>query len=108
MASGLRPKIKVEGKTIREISAETGIREATLRARIFPGCTIKDITGRRQDGRNGDVILVDGMTLCEIAKVTGISYDTLYWRYKHGRTDFGSLTAGRYGLRVPHRNGGER
>ena len=105
MVSGLRPKIRIEGKTIREISAETGIREATLRARIFPGCTIKDITDRGQDG---DVILVNGMTLCEIAKVTGISYDTLYWRYKHGRTDFGSLTAGRYGLRVPHRNGGEQ
>lgn len=103
MASGRLPTIRIEGKTIREISAETGIREATLRARMRPGCTIKGITGRR-DGRNGETILVNGMTLCEIAKVTGISYDTLYWRYNHGRTDFGALTAGRYGLRIPRTN----
>lgn len=99
MASGRLPTIRIEGKTIREISAETGIREATIRARAFPGCTIDDITGRRVAS-----ILIDGMTLREIASKTGIPFDTLYYRYKHGRTDFVSLTAGRYGLRVPHAN----
>lgn len=93
MGSGRKPTVRIEGKTIREISAETGIREATLRARTFPGCTILDITEQRPCS-----ILVDGMTLTEIAEKTGISKDTLYYRYKHGQTDFKSLTAGRYGV----------
>ena len=100
MASGRIPTIRIEGKTIREIAAETGIREATLRARVRPGCTIKDIVGRNTDGRADDAILIDGMTLGEISAATGISKQTLYWRYKHGRTDYESLTVGRYGLRV--------
>ena len=96
MASGRKPTVRIEGKTIREISAETGIREATLRARIFPGCTIQDITEQRPCS-----ILVDGMTLAEVSAKTGISKDTLYYRYKHGQTDFESLTARRYGVRTP-------
>lgn len=103
MASGRIPTIRIEGKTIREISAETGIREATLRARMRPGCTIKDLMGRKTDGRADDAILIDGMTLGEISAATGISKQTLYWRYKHGRTDYKSLTVGRYGLRVPQK-----
>lgn len=99
MASGRKPTVRIEGKTIREISDETGIREATIRARAFPGCTIDDITGHRVAS-----ILIDGMTLREIAAKTGIPFNTLYYRYKHGRTDFISLTAGRYGLRIPHAN----
>ncbi len=102
MGRGRIPTIRIEGKTIREISSETGIREATLRARVRPGCTINDITGRKEWG-NGGAIRVNGMTLCEIAKATGISYDTLYWRYSHGRTDYESLTVGRYGLRRPQK-----
>lgn len=98
MGSGRLPTILVEGKTIREIAAETGIREATVRARIFPGCTIADIAGRRAAS-----IIIDGMTLKEIAAKTGISFDTLYYRYRHGRTDFESLTVGRYGLRIPQK-----
>lgn len=95
MASGRKATVRIEGKTIREISDETGIREATIRARAFPGCTIDDITGRRATS-----ILIDGMTLREIATETGIPFDTLYYRYRHGRTDYKSLTVRRYGLRV--------
>lgn len=94
---GRKTTIRIEGKTIREISAETGIREATLRARVFRGCTIKDIVAKRP---NADAILIDGMTLAEISAITGISKITLYWRYRHGRTNFDALTAGRYGLRI--------
>jgi DNA invertase Pin-like site-specific DNA recombinase len=54
----------------------------------------------KADRRTGDAILIDGMTLREIAGRTGISFDTLYWRYKHGRTDYESLTAGRYSVRI--------
>lgn len=96
MGSGRKPRVLIEGKTIREISAETGIREATLRARMRPGCTVKDLSRR-----TADEILIKGMTLSEISAATGISKHTLYWRYHHGRTDFESLTAGRYGVRIP-------
>ena len=102
---GRKTTIRIEGKTIREISAETGIREATLRARIFRGCTIKDIVAKRP---NTDAILIGGMTLAEISAVTGISKNTLYWRYKHGRTDFDALTGERYGVRMPHNTDKER
>jgi DNA-directed RNA polymerase specialized sigma24 family protein len=103
MGSGRIPTIKIEGKTIREISAETGVREATIRARMFPGCTIKDLVGRKTDGRAGGAILIDGMTLGEISAATGISKHTLYWRYKHGRADFEALTSGRYRVRIPRK-----
>lgn len=90
MGSGRRATIRVEGKTIREISAETGIREATIRARIFRGCTIQDIL------RAPEAIVVDGVTLSELAAASGISKDTLYWRYRHGRKTIAELTAGLY------------
>jgi len=98
MGSGRKPTVRIEGKTIREISAETGIREATLRARIFPGCTISDIAKIRPS-----TILVDGKTLTEISIQTGVPKLTLYHRYKHGRTDLESLTVGRYGSRIPRK-----
>lgn len=66
-----------------------------------PGCTIKDLMGRNTGRRTGGAILIDGMTLGEISAETGISKQTLYWRYRHGRTDLESLTAGRYCVRVP-------
>ena len=103
MGSGRKATVLIEGKTIREISAETGIREATLRARMRPGCIIKDIVGRKTDGRDDDAMLINGMTLREISAATGISKHTLYWRYKHGRTDFESLTSGRYRVRMPRK-----
>lgn len=92
---GRKATVLIDGKTIREISDETGIREATIRTRMFPGCTIEDITECRAAS-----ILIDGMTLTEIATATGISKNTLFWRYKHGRTDYEALTVGRYGLRI--------
>jgi DNA-directed RNA polymerase specialized sigma24 family protein len=92
MGSGRRATIRVEGKTIREISAETGIREETIRARIFRGCTIQDILS----GRAPEAIVVDGVTLSELAATSGISKDTLYWRYRHGRKTIAELTAGLY------------
>lgn len=97
MARGRKATILIEGKTIREISVETGIREATLRARVFPGCTVSDLVGYKG---GVDEVIIDGMTLCEIAKATGIPKPTLYWRYRHGRADYESLTVGRYGLRI--------
>lgn len=93
MGSGRRATIRIEGKTIREISAETGIREATLRARIFRGCTIQDILPGRA---SGETIVVDGVTLGELAAASGISKNTLYWRYRHGRKTIAELTAGLY------------
>lgn len=104
MGSGRIPTIRIEGKTIREISEETGVREATIRARMSPGCTIKDLVGHKTDRYDGDAILINGMTLREIAVSTGISFATLYYRYRHGRTDYESLTVGRYGLRIPRAN----
>lgn len=103
MGSGRKATVLIEGKTIREISAETGIREATLRARMRPGCTIKDLVEYKPDGRVMESTTVNGMTIREISAATGIPKDTLYWRYNHGRTDFESLTVGRYGLRLPRK-----
>lgn len=103
MGSGRKATVLIEGKTIREISAETGIREATLRARMRPGCTIKDLVEHTADGRAYETVIIDGMTLRELSAITGISKDTLYWRYKHGRTDFEALTTGRYALRIPRK-----
>lgn len=91
MGSGRRATIRVEGKTIREIAAETGIREATIRARIFRGCTIQDILCASRE-----TIVVDGVTLSELAAASGIPKDTLYWRYRHGRKTIAELTAGLY------------
>lgn len=103
MGSGRKATVLIEGKTIREISAETGIREATLRARMRPGCTIKDLVEYKTDGRIMGVVTVDGMALKEISAKTGIPKETLYWRYRHGRTDYESLTVERYGLRMPRK-----
>ena len=100
MGSGRRATIRVEGKTFREISAETGIREATLRARYFPGCTTADITGAHTDGRFGWGIRIDGMTLAEIARKYGVPKGTIYWRYTHGWTTLEDLTRRRYDLRA--------
>lgn len=100
MGSGRRATIRIEGKTFREISAETGIREATLRARYFPGCTISDITGAHADERFGWGIRIDGMTLAEIARKYGVPKGTIYWRYTHGWTSLEDLTRRRYDLRI--------
>lgn len=102
MGSGRIPTVRIEGKTIREISEETGVREATIRARMYPGCTIKDLVGR-ETGRQAGAIFINGTALREIATNTGIPFATLYYRYRHGRTDYESLTVGRYGLRIPQK-----
>ena len=95
---GRKATILIEGKTIREIAAELGMREATVRTRAFPGCTLQDIMRPRYES-----VVIDGMTLAEISKMTGISKNTLYWRYRHGRTGMAALTAGRYGCRIPRK-----
>lgn len=91
MGSGRKATILIEGKTIREIAAETGMREATVRSRAFPGCTLQDIMRPRYES-----VVIDDMTLAEISDTTGISKNTLYWRYKHGRKTIAELTAGLY------------
>lgn len=104
MGSGRKAEILVEGKSFREISEDCGIREATLRARYRPGCTIKDLvehTGRKVQG---NAPVMNGLTLSQIAQRTGIPYHTLYWRAKHGYDTFAALISGRYELR----NKGER
>lgn len=100
MGSGRRATIRIEGKTFREISSETGIREATLRARYFLGCTISDITGAHTDERFGWGIRIDGMTLAEIARKYGVPKGTIYWRYTHGYKTLEELTEERYGVRL--------
>lgn len=108
MGSGRKAEILIEGKSFREISEDCGIREATLRARYRPGCTIKDLvenTGRKT-GRTtgGECRAANGLTLSEISRQTGIPYHTLYWRAKHGYDTYAALISERYELR----NKGER
>lgn len=109
MGSGRKAEILIEGLSFREIAEKYGIREATLRARYRPGCTVQELvsfTFRKKTQKNA--LSVKGMTLSEIARRTGLSYNTLYWRYRSGFTSYDELTAQRYVLRgAKKKNGGK-
>lgn len=94
MSSGKKAVILIDGRTIREISAATGIREATLRARAskLAGCSVEDIT----DAWEQKKVRIGGKTFAEISRETGIPEHTLRWRYAHGVTDLSALTAPQY------------
>ena len=83
-----RNTIKVEGKTLEEISLNSGIPRAEVKSRYFRGArTIDDLSKPIKKP-----VLVEGKTLKEISKETGIKYDTLKVRYRNGDRDYQSLT----------------
>ena len=94
MTSGRKPTILIEGKSFREISAEYGIHPMTLRARWYPGITIKELVKAPRHGFR--TLRVDGITLKELSRRHGISYMTLYWRLMHGMVTVESITRARY------------
>lgn len=82
MVSGRRPTILIEGKSFAEISEAHGISECALRQRWRPGITLGELLRKRQ--RGNPIHYVDGVTIGELSKRYGMSYSTLYWRFKHG------------------------
>lgn len=92
--SGRPPKVRIEGKTIKDLAAETGVAPQTLRARAragYKGHALK---------RPPENIEVEGKTLQEIAAETGLSFNTLKWRYTHGIRTLKEIMEPRYAIRV--------
>jgi hypothetical protein len=80
--------IRVEGKTLEEISDLSGIDRAEIKSRYFRGArTIQELSKPLKKP-----VLVDGKTLKEISLETGINYDTLKVRYRNGARDYKKLT----------------
>lgn len=103
MVNGRKPTILIDGKSIREIADRYGIRETTLRARYYPGITLRELVCRSKDFRAaGD------MTLSEIAAEAGLPYHTVYWRYRNGFTTYAELTAGLYEIRGTKKKNGDK
>lgn len=109
MGSGRKPIILIEGKSLREIADRYGIREGTLRARYHPGITLQELACRTKRGMMPKGFRVVGdMTLLEIANESGLSYNTVYWRYRHGFTTYAELTAGLHELRRTKKKNGDK
>ncbi|MBO4725884.1 MAG: hypothetical protein J5622_05195 [Firmicutes bacterium] len=100
MGSGRKAWILIEGKTFREIAKASGVQEATLRARYRPGITIRElVNGTKRGKTQKDFLAVGDMTLSEIAEYAGLSYHTVYWRYRNGFDTYAELTARPHELR---------
>ena len=109
MANGRKPTILIEGKSLREISERYGIREGTLRARYHPGITLRELVCKTKQGMMPKGFRVVGdMTLSEIAAESGLHYNTIYWRYRHGFTTYAELTAGLHALRKTKKKKGDK
>lgn len=104
-----KPTILIEGKSIREIADRYGIREGTLRARYHTGITVRELVESTKLGMMPkDFKVVGDMTLSEIASEFGLSYDTVYWRYRHGFTKYTELTAEPYSLHGTKKKNGDK
>ena len=109
MARGKKPTILIDGQSFREISKRYGIRETTLRARYRPGITVRELVNSTKCGRNPkDFRAAGDMTLSEIAADAGLSYNTVYWRYRNGFTTYAELTAGLYEIRGTKKKNGDK
>lgn len=75
--------------TVTQWAEELGISEATLRDRLDNGWTPEDAVSTPRLTRQRNVILIDTehgqRTLREISEETGVKYQTVRWRYKHGK-----------------------
>lgn len=93
--SGRPTKIRIEGKTIKELAAETGVDPQTLRARAragYRGHALK---------RPLEYVEIEGKTLREIAAMTGLSFNTLKWRYyRYEPKTIKEITEPKYAIRV--------
>lgn len=104
-----KPTILIEGKSLREIADRYGIREGTLRARYHPGITLREIVESTKLGMMPKGFPVVGdMTFSEIAAEFGLSYNTVYYRYRHGFTTYAELTAGPRELRRTKKKNGDK
>lgn len=104
-----KPTILIEGKSLREIADRYGIYEGTLRARYHPGITLRELVCRTKQGMMPKGFRVVGdMTLSEIAAEFGLSYNTVYWRYRHGFTTYAELTARSHELRRTKKKNGDK
>lgn len=85
MTSGRRSEIGID---FRALSIQSGLHEQTLRRRYRdnPSLTPEEL----MDTSNR--MLIDGKTLFDIAKETGIPYQTLRYRYKHGFRTYEEVT----------------
>lgn len=80
--------IRVEGKTLEEISLSSGIPKSEVKSRYFRGAkTIAELSKPLKKP-----VLVGGKTLKEISEETGINYHTLKVRYRNGDRDYKRLT----------------
>lgn len=89
--------ITIEGMTLKELAKRSGIEEMTLRAR-YRACIQRGETPNiellaRDSLIAGGGLTVEGVSLRHLARLYGIPYGTLYWRYRHGCQTISALIA---------------
>lgn len=81
-----RTNVIVNGKCLQDVSKETGINPTTILRYTRDG--VFDTSFKPRAYR----ATVEGKTLTEIANMSGISRDTIKWRYRHGAKTIAELT----------------
>lgn len=81
-----RANVIVNGKCLQDVSKETGINPTTILRYTKDGEFDINFKPRAYGAT------VEGKTLTEIAKMSGISRDTIKWRYRQGAQTIAELT----------------